>query len=362
MGDTVFTPLYMVLKLRGVRFHFFRRVESLNLSLDRQEIASITMTRQVTLKEDNSVNCCGVRVEPGEYCPLIMVKGLPCWPSTPDYEQIVEGPDLRERQINLESPWSDWPGVGREVLTLGNDFDLVILGISIGAFEEICQSLIQANGKWKNMVAETQTIHTQALQLWMGPSSSDLGWPYPRTILSSFVDPLDTSSDFSHLIVREHWPSATAPNLLTYFCGPMLTPPLVPPRSDHDFPRRQRDEVENTVRETLRNSLGVLWPKGVDPVHGGINWGLLVDPANRSGDQRLYSQYWTANINPSDRYVLSVPDSIRHRLKADASGFVNLYLAGDWVSTQLNLGCVEAATMSGMEAARAICGISQLII
>jgi uncharacterized protein with NAD-binding domain and iron-sulfur cluster len=57
--------------------------------------------------------------------------------------------------------------------------------------------------------------------------------------------------------------------------------------------------------------------------------------------------YYRANIDPSDRYVLSVSGSTSSRLTGYKSGFSNLYLAGDWTVNGLNAGCVEAATMSG---------------
>jgi len=41
---------------------------------------------------------------------------------------------------------------------------------------------------------------------------------------------------------------------------------------------------------------------------------------------------------------------------ADKSGFANLYLAGAWVKTSLNAGCMEAAIMAGLRAARSITG------
>jgi uncharacterized protein with NAD-binding domain and iron-sulfur cluster len=44
-------------------------------------------------------------------------------------------------------------------------------------------------------------------------------------------------------------------------------------------------------------------------------------------------------------------------LHADQSGFANLFLAGDWLKTGLDAGCVEAAVMGGMQASRAICGL-----
>ncbi|HWP44396.1 MAG TPA: hypothetical protein VNO14_14215, partial [Blastocatellia bacterium] len=93
MGDTVFGPLYEVLKRRGVRFKFFHRVLSLGLSEDKNSIAEIRISRQVNLKG-------------GDYYPLFDVKGLPCWPSVPLYDQIVEGEELKSRKIDLESAWT----------------------------------------------------------------------------------------------------------------------------------------------------------------------------------------------------------------------------------------------------------------
>ena len=43
--------------------------------------------------------------------------------------------------------------------------------------------------------------------------------------------------------------------------------------------------------------------------------------------------------------------------KANASGFSNLVLAGDWIDNGYNAGCVEAATWSGIQAANALLGL-----
>jgi uncharacterized protein with NAD-binding domain and iron-sulfur cluster len=55
--------------------------------------------------------------------------------------------------------------------------------------------------------------------------------------------------------------------------------------------------------------------------------------------------------------VLSVPGSDQYRLPAhDDAEFTNLYLAGDWTDCGLNMGCIEAATMSGLLAGNALSG------
>jgi hypothetical protein len=65
-------------------------------------------------------------------------------------------------------------------------------------------------------------------------------------------------------------------------------------------------------------------------------------------------QFSRANVNRDQRYTLSVKGSTRYRLAPDGSHFDNLYLAGDWTKSPLNLGCAENATMSGLLAARGL--------
>ena len=63
-----------------------------------------------------------------------------------------------------------------------------------------------------------------------------------------------------------------------------------------------------------------------------------------------------ANFEGSDRYTLSEPGSISHRISPLNRSVENMTVAGDWTACGLDVGCVEAAVMSGMLAARAISG------
>jgi hypothetical protein len=92
-----------------------------------------------------------------------------------------------------------------------------------------------------------------------------------------------------------------------------------------------------------------------------FRWELLVDDGDpersgpeRAGPERFDSQYWRANVNPSDRYVQSLPGTARYRLAPDDTGFDNLVFAGDWTQCGLNSGCVEAAVISGLLAAAVV--------
>src|SRR4029077_20093584 len=77
MGDIVFAPYYEALKKRGVKFAFFHKVTNLGVSADGSAIDTIAIDKQVSLITGLD-----------EYQPLVMVKGLPCWPSVPNYEQL----------------------------------------------------------------------------------------------------------------------------------------------------------------------------------------------------------------------------------------------------------------------------------
>ena len=59
-------------------------------------------------------------------------------------------------------------------------------------------------------------------------------------------------------------------------------------------------------------------------------------------------------MNPTDRYALSLPGSLRYRISPLDHTYDNLTVAGDWTDCGFNEGCVEAAVMSGRLAAHAI--------
>jgi len=114
--------------------------------------------------------------------------------------------------------------------------------------------------------------------------------------------------------------------------------------------------VRANAVEQLSRFAEHVWPQAVQP-DGGFRWDLLCDDGGRVGEERLDGQFWTANVDPSDQYVQSLPGTGAHRLRADRSGFANLFLAGDWIDCGLNAGCIEAAVMAGMQAANAVRGL-----
>lgn len=348
MGDIVFTPLYEVLRRRGVQFKFFHKVEHLGLCEEKKSVRTIRIARQATVLH-------------GDYQPLVDVKGLPCWPDRPLYDQLAEGAELLERGIDLESSWSPWQPV--EVLTLeqGRDFDEIVLGISIAALPAICAEIIASSRAWQRMVENVKTVQTLASQMWFAPGSRQMGYSAPTQrdedpIQGAYVEPIDTWADLTHLVDAENWPAGQRPGHIGYFCGPLDQPGPLPAPSDHEFPEREKARVKAMFKEFLERDAAHLWPRAVDSETGAWRWDLLIDLQGRSGPARLEAQYFRANVEPTERYVMSVKGSTRYRLKADESGLDNLFLTGDWTDNGFNSGCIEAAVMSGLLCARAVSG------
>ena len=361
-GETVVAPVYELLKRRGVKFEFFHKIENLVLSHDKTSVQEIEFTLQATLKHP----------ERG-YQPLIDVKGLPSWPRRPLYDQLNEGEYMRILDIDLESYWSGWPTAEfpylkeKKVLSKGHDFDQIVFGISVGAIPYLCKELVDHSPAWKGMVDNIPALTTQAMQIWLSKDMYEMGWAEPLVgnelaISGTYFCPPNGNGNFPGLLKWENWPADNQPRAIWYFCGLMADYEPPPPFTDTDYPRRAAERVKAQSIQYLQTTIGTMLPKATvraanglgDPM--GLDFSLLVDTQNPNaqGVQRFDSQFWRANIDPTERYVSSPPGSIDYRLEAWGSGYDNLVLAGDWIYTGLNVGSFEGAAMSGMLASHTL--------
>jgi uncharacterized protein with NAD-binding domain and iron-sulfur cluster len=352
MAEVIFSPIYRLLRHRGVKFRFFNRVKELHLSADRKSIDRIEIDIQARLKDGRST-----------YEPLITVGNIECWPDTPLYDQLKDPDGLKNK--DMESAWNAPAPVGQCMLLRGTHFDAVVFGIALGAVRYLCPQLVAASDKWRQMVDNVPTVQTQALQLWMHLTAQQCGFdagtlmPMPAGELpcvSSFVKPFDTYVDQTDVKEVESWRPEDDVQHVAYFCSTFPDATQIPPPGDNpQFVTDQQKRVRNNALKFVTKHLPVLFPntkKGV----GSFNWDVLVDIGNGKAEARLGAQFMRANIDPSARYVLSPPGTMAARLAPDASQFDNLFLAGDWTFTPMNSGCVEAATMSGLRAASAVSG------
>jgi uncharacterized protein with NAD-binding domain and iron-sulfur cluster len=339
MGDVVFAPLYEALRQRGVDFEFFHRVDALHLADDGLTIDAITMGRQAGLAEGCE-----------RYEPLVRVKGLPCFPAEPLVEQLACGDAVAGEA--LESAWCTWPDAETRRLQRGVDFDHVVFAIPPPMAAQVCRELVEANREWRDMVANIATVATQSLQLWLRESERDLGWPEAGATMTGYVDGFDTWASMPQLLAVEDWPADDRPESIAYFCNTFES--AWPPEGEWQaFAASETSRVRATAQRFCENDLAVLLPGAVSG--DGFRWDLLCG-AGAGDASALDSQFWRANIDPSDRYVQSLPGTDRFRLRSDESGFENLVLAGDWTDSGLNAGCIEAAVLSGLQAANALLG------
>jgi uncharacterized protein with NAD-binding domain and iron-sulfur cluster len=266
----------------------------------------------------------------------------------------------RLRGKNLESFWDAPPDAGPLTLRAGADFDRVVFGISLGSVPHLCRELIEASPRWKDMVERVATVPTQAFQLWLNADAAALGFTWPGANCSGYVEPFDTFADMEHLLARESWPPDERVKGLAYFCN-VLTEPAPPPAApDPAYAAASDAAVKSNVREFLRQAVGQFWPGAVDARANDFRWEFLAGAGAAQGADRLDSQFWRANVDPSERYVLSLPGTARFRIKPGETGFDNLVIAGDWTDCGLDAGCVEAAVMSGRLAANALTGTPRL--
>lgn len=360
-GGSLTAPLYKMLSHRGVRFEFFHDVEEIHWS-PGDEIESITVGVQAELNGKD------------EYEPLVNVKGLDGWPSHPLYAQLEpeQARRLEHEHIDLESPWSPWKPVKARVLRRGVDFDDIVLGIPIGATAKICSSIVEHSDAWKKMVDQVRTTPTLGVQLWLRPTLADLGMDLPQWGMSPgdepnsviYADLLYSWTDMGLVLPFEGWPPEDIPGQLSYYCGTWPLPGPLPPYSDHGFPARERKRLMDYSRRWLGENMGWFWPEAIKSGNQ-FDLSLLVDPydpqneRDASGDDRFAAQWFVANIEPTNHYTLAWPGTDRYRLRADQSGFENLFLCGDWTNFGLNIGHVEGAVTSGLLAAQAALKASQ---
>ncbi len=358
MGDIVFSPLYQVLQARGVKFEFFHRLRSMTVSPAQPGTAPHATPHVQSLHFDVQAQVRGGH----PYQPLVDVLGVACWPSQPDYTQLEDGAALQAAGRAFEADWES--GCARHLrLEVGTDFDLVVLGASIGALPQVAAELIEREPRWRDMVRHVKTVPTQAFQVWLREDMPALGWSHPAVNLSGFVEPFDTWADMRHLIPEECF--AKPVKAIAYFCS-VLPDADKAGMDGRQFHQQQHQQVKAHAVRFLDHDVGALWPLA-RRADGGFRWDLLVSAKAKPGraraahDRRAFdSQYWTANVNPSDRYVQSLPGSPAYRLSPLDRSFDNLAITGDWTATGLDTGCIESAVISGRLAAHALSGAPAL--
>jgi hypothetical protein len=212
--------------------------------------------------------------------------------------------------------------------------------------------------------------------MWLDQPTKDLGDErFVDAFVSCYVEPIDTYSAMSHLLECEHWPAHDDIQHVAYFCGVLSDEDVEreaetarkradtarrgssAPATAADFKQRAAGDVVRAQVDSFRRAyLHELWSGASKPPDTGRDGpaGGPHHPANSAPPAARH--YMRANWAPTERYVLTPPGTVEHRLWPGQSGLDNLVLAGDWTRNGLDVGSVEAAMTSGMLASNVICG------
>lgn len=335
-SETLVTPFYKVLKQQGVKFEFFHRVDE--LVAENDTVSRVRMSIQARAI--------------GEYDPLY--KGN-SWPATPKYGDLEPGSGLDTGDEfkpplmgkNLEYDRTRARPVGSKEIVFGEDYDTLVLALPPDELK--LRANFAGDSQWQAMLCGLNTTATVAAQLWLDQDTQELGWrdAIPATV-GTYAQPLPDWIDLGQTIDYEGWPDDDKPRSVIYLVG------TLPARSKARDLRLETREAGQMVGQWLTRSSKRIWPEATDG--RSFEWRLLHDASGEEGEVRLQSQYYRMNLDRAERYTLSLPGTTRTRLRADESRYRNLVVCGDWTDNGLNVGAVEAAVMSGRQAARAVLG------
>ncbi len=355
MGDVVFAPLYELLIKRGVRIEFFNRVEAVKVAGGEIERIEIDVQANVPAAVTPETY-----LRAGSLQKSAAVSEPAVWPNSPSNVLTAGGTSLAAHiPPAVYESWFAAPTetyVSRKVLERdapGDGFELVVFGLPIACVPLIAPDLPAHEPRWRAAVQSIETVATQAIQLWLKQPAGALGDFGAGIVVGGFFEPFDTWSDMHQLVDQE---DVAGSRTVAYFCNVLADPPgPPPPRGQADAWLAERTALVRTqALQFLRRDIASLWPDATDPLSRELHWDLLVDPSGATGSDRFDAQFLRANVEPSERYVLSVPGSSACRIAPDDTGFGNLYAVGDWTACTLDAGCVEAAAISGMLAANGI--------
>ena len=220
----------------------------------------------------------------------------------------------------------------------------------------VARELIEDRPEWRDMTTHVRTVATQAFQIWLDPDEPTLGWPEPGVTISAYKRPFETWASMPQTLWAEDWPDDDRPGTVAYFCGSLDAPWPTTEKSAH-YARRYDQRVRAEAANYVDRHLAIYFPNAFSET--GFDWRLLKGADGRRGVSALATQHVSVNIDPSDRYVQSIPGTDKYRLRPDESGYDNLVLAGDWTDSGINAGCIESAVMSGLQAANALLGRSR---
>lgn len=293
MGEIVFAPIYEALRKRGVHCHFGHEVATIALRAiggARKEVTKITFKERDDVASDVKLPTLKLDKEP-------LPGRLPYWPSVPRAQALQTPAALELRR-----------------------HDMVVYGLPVATIKRL---LPNAPPPWTECARKVKTVATAALQLWLNAGIEQYApLASPDLTVGAFTEPFDTWSDMKTL------------------AGEASAKPWVTLRSVAYFTNAAPDALrmpflKTFITETfIAKRLTDLWPQ--------------FDPS------MVLDRFVRLNRDASSRYSLSLPGTLKARLSPHDDSIRNMRPVGDWTRNSINAGCIEAAVISGMLAARVL--------
>ena len=220
------------------------------------------------------------------YEPLVRFGGLPCFPAMPDVEQLDAPAGIADQP--LESHFCTWPDAETRVLRRGEDYDVVVLAVSLGMVPLVCGELIDDRPEWHGLVENVPDDRDPgSTALVARRTSRSLGWSVPGATVSAYELPFHTWASMPQLIDVEQWPDDDRPGSIGYFCG-TLDAPWPADAPPDEYVARHRAEVRANALDLVEHKLEHLLPGTF--ADGAFRWDLLCGRDGHSGRSAIDTQ------------------------------------------------------------------------
>ena len=341
MGEVVFSPIYEVLKARGVRFEFFAKVKEVHVDGTAQ-VDFVRYAHQAT-----------VTAGPFAYDPTTTVGTVPAWKNPFDASQLTAPIPIAGKDPYSDAVTDQVPG--DHTLAVTTDFDWVVCALPAPVSARVLTGTLTPE---LQRIANIPTVATLHLQTWFNDRTTTLGWNYAAAVLGGFPQPLNSMQLRDTYLDVELWLGPTKPNGLLYASGP-FGGGWATDSFDPAARALAATAADNEARAFIATQLWRAVPAAATPPPPTFDAGVLFAPSSPADP--IAAQYIRHNIDLSSRYVLIRPGGLADRPTPVPPGLVNLRLAGDWTKNGVDIPCIEGTVVSALLAAESILGPSDPI-
>ena len=200
------------------------------------------------------------------------------------------------------------------MLRRGVDFDDVVLAIPLGMARHTCAELVADSPAWRPWSRVSARSRPRPSSCGSGRTSRRWGGMRPGRRSAATWSPSTPGRRCRRLMRGRGLARRRRPRRRSRTSAAPWPPPGRRPRRSRPAGARRGQRSGPTPRRSSSATSGTScrgW-QGAD----GFRWDLLCGAGGATGPDRLDSQHWRANVDPSDRYVQSLPGTDRLRLRA----------------------------------------------